>query len=88
MIMPGEYAELLARGKAIQRDAVVRLVFRSQTRLARILGVLPETVNHVVWGRKRSRRIEEYVAAEVKRVRPDLLDCWLPDRNGQTKKIA
>ena len=76
MIMTRDYIDLAKRSKAIQRDLVVREIFRGQTALARLLGVTQSTVNHVIWFRRRSERIEKFVADRVKRARPDLLDLW------------
>ncbi len=76
MIIPREYPTLAWRIKSIQRDTVVRVLFGGQTRLAAIMGMSQPMVNHVIWGRRRSRRIEEFVAAQARRLRPDLLDLW------------
>lgn len=76
MIMATEYPELIRKGKAIQRAHVVHVVFGGQTRLARLLGVTQSTVNHVIYGRRSSRRIERAVSEKLRRVRPDLADLW------------
>lgn len=76
MIMATDYPELIAKGKALQRAHVVHVVFGGQTRLAQLLGVTQSTVNHIIYGRRRSRRIERDVEKKLRRIRPDLVDLW------------
>jgi hypothetical protein len=81
-----DYIELAKRSKGIQRNLVIQEVFGSQVGLALLLGVTRGAVNHIVWLRGASDRIEHFIADEVKRRRPDLLDLWqLP---GNHRKAA
>lgn len=76
MIMTKDYPELLLRGKAIQRDLVVRSLFGGQTALARLLDVTPSFINHFIWLRRRSRRADRFVTERLRRARPDLVGAW------------
>lgn len=80
MIMADRYHRQVIRGKQLLRAEIVRRVFGSQTALAEILGVTQSTVNHIIFLRQSSERLDREITERIRAVDPGLVKPWaLPD---------
>lgn len=88
MLTDREYAEAIIKGKGFQRAHVVQVLFGGQEALARELGISRYAVNHAIYSRSASQRIEEYVLARIRKDRPELEKLWerpWAKKNGKQK---
>jgi len=76
MLTNKEYTETVIRSKGIQRGHVVQVLFGGQQTLADLLGITRYAINHVIFSRSESERVEQYVVARIPEDRADLRRLW------------
>jgi len=76
MLTDREYTETVIRSKGIQRAHVVQVLFGGQQALADLLGITRYAINHVMFSRSESERVEQYVLARIPEDRADLRRLW------------
>lgn len=71
-----DYTDASIRAKGFQRAHVIQVLFGGQQALGGLLGVTRGAVNHAIYSRSPSARIEEYVLARIPQDRADLRRMW------------